>query len=118
VLADAAAEQGNSLLRGPDSIVNGVYSVVSPAFAANEDVTPVYPCATPHTISFQFGGKVFPVDPRDFLVQNQTGDATNCVPGNIVGTDAPGFGALFSWSLGDPFFKSYVRSVAIVPLYL
>lgn len=35
-----------------------------------------------------------------------TGDATTCIANNLVSTDPPSSGALFSWSLGDPFFKS------------
>ncbi|KAH9991300.1 aspartic peptidase domain-containing protein [Russula vinacea] len=46
------------------------------------------------------------VDPRDFMSQNTPGDATTCVVDNVVATDPPSLGALFSWSLGDPFFKS------------
>ena len=49
---------------------------------------------------------MFPIDPRDFVSQNKANDATTCVASNIVSTDAPSFGALFSWNLGDPFLKS------------
>lgn len=51
---------------------------------------------------------MFPIDPRDFVTQNEDGDATTCTAGNLVSTDAPSPGALFTWSLGDPFFKSNV----------
>jgi len=50
---------------------------------------------------------MFPVDPRDFISAN-SGDTTNCLANHVVPTDAPSRGALFSWSLGDPFFKSNV----------
>ena len=79
---------------------------MSPAFAANPNVDPTFPCATAHNLSFQIGGKVFPIDPRDFVSQNKTGDAQTCVVSNLVSTDPPSVWALFSWSLGDPFFKS------------
>lgn len=49
---------------------------------------------------------MFPVDPRDFVSQNKSGDAETCVASNVVSTDPPTSGSLFSWSLGDPFFKS------------
>lgn len=49
---------------------------------------------------------MFPLDPRDFISPNATGDATTCVAKNVVGTDAPSKGSLYSWSLGAPFFKS------------
>lgn len=56
---------------------------------------------------FQIGGVRFPVDPRDFVSQasGSNGQAA-CAAGNIVATDAPRSGSLFSWNLGDPFLKS------------
>lgn len=75
-------------------------------FAANPNVVPTYPCAVPHTLAFQIGGKTFPVDPRDFMSQVALRDASVCAADNVVATDPPSRGALFSWSLGDPFFKS------------
>jgi hypothetical protein len=52
---------------------------------------------------------MFPIDPRDFVVQFQLNDATTCVADNIVSTDPPRFGALARWSLGDTFFRSCVQ---------
>ena len=51
---------------------------------------------------------MFPIDPRDLVTQNEAGDTTTCTSGNLVSTDAPTPGALFSWNLGDPFFKSTI----------
>lgn len=87
-------------------MVNDVLKSVSPAFASNPKAQPTFPCASAHTLSFQIGGQQFPIDPRDFVSQAKTGDASTCVASNIVATDAPSSGALFAWSLGDPFFKS------------
>lgn len=98
--------QGNSILRGPQDVVSNVLNAVSPAYAANPSASPTFPCATAHTLAFKIGGNMFPVDPRDFVSQNNSGDATTCVASNIVSTDPPSAGALFSWSLGDPFMKS------------
>ncbi|TFY64841.1 hypothetical protein EVG20_g5810 [Dentipellis fragilis] len=102
----ALIDTGNSILRGPSDVVNSILRSVSPAFAANRNAAPTFPCGTPHNLTFQMGGKMFPVDPRDFVSQNQTNDATTCIANNIVSTDPPSAGALFSWSLGDPFMKS------------
>ncbi|EMD40177.1 hypothetical protein CERSUDRAFT_104024 [Gelatoporia subvermispora B] len=99
-------DTGNSLLRGPQDVVNNVLSTVSPAFAADSSAAPTLPCSSAHTLAFQIGGTLFPVDPRDFVSQNDTGDAENCVADNLVATDPPSVGTLFSWSLGDPFLKS------------
>jgi len=49
---------------------------------------------------------MFPIDPRDLIGPTQQGGAQTCVVDNVVATDAPSVGALFRWSLGDPFLKS------------
>lgn len=49
---------------------------------------------------------MFPVDPRDFISPSHSGNASTCITSNLVATDPPSQGALFSWSLGDPFLKS------------
>jgi len=102
----ALIDTGNSIIRGPNDVVASILKSVSPAYAASSNAAPTFPCATSHNLTFQIGGKLFPVDPRDFVAQNQTGDANTCIANNVIGTDPPSSGALFSWSLGDPFFKS------------
>lgn len=69
-----------------------------------------YPCADAQVLSFEFGGKRFDVDPRDFgspiyAEDIEEGKVLWCTP-NLARTDAPELGAyLYSWSLGDPFLK-------------
>ncbi|KAH9933149.1 aspartic peptidase domain-containing protein [Epithele typhae] len=105
-IVSALIDTGNSLIRGPSDVVNNIYSTVSPAFAASSSASPTLPCDAAHDLVFQIGGKKFPVDARDFVSQNTKGDASTCIANNIVATDAPSNGALFSWNLGDPFLKS------------
>ncbi|KAN0127433.1 aspartic peptidase [Lactarius tabidus] len=102
----ALIDTGNSIIRGPEDVVNSILSKVSPAYAANTNADPTYPCKVPHNLTFQIGGNTFPVDPRDFMSQDKAKDTTTCIADNIVATDPPGKGALFSWSLGDTFLKS------------
>ena len=94
------------MIRGPEDVVDVILKQVSPAFADDSNAAPTFPCSVPHDLAFQIGGRTFPVDPRDFMSQNTPGDAATCIASNIVATDPPSPGALFSWSLGDPFFKS------------
>ncbi|EPT05128.1 hypothetical protein FOMPIDRAFT_1021485 [Fomitopsis schrenkii] len=103
---DALIDTGNSLIRGPTDVVTDILSSVSPAFAANTNAAPTLSCDSAHTLAFEIGGKLFSVDPRDFLSQQRAGNATACVASSVVSTDPPSFGALFRWSLGDPFLKS------------
>ena len=98
--------QGNSLVRGPSDVVNSVLSKVSTAYASNSSQAPTLSCTSAHRLAFQIGGKLFPVDPRDFVTQNTVHDAATCLASSVVSTDPPSSGALFSWSLGDPFLKS------------
>ncbi|TFK67414.1 acid protease [Pluteus cervinus] len=104
----ALIDTGNSLLRGPQDVVNNILSTVSSTYNPNAQ-TPVaeVPCAVPRTLAFQIGGKLFPVDPRDFLAPiDGSTSTTTCVADNLVSTDPPNVGATFRWSLGDPFMKS------------
>jgi len=101
----ALIDSGNSLIRGPSDVVHGILKSISTQFAADPTAKPTMPCSAAHTLAFQIGGKMFPVDPRDF-VSSGSGNTADCVADNIVTTDAPSSGTLFSWSLGDPFLKS------------
>ncbi|KAI0816834.1 aspartic peptidase domain-containing protein [Trametes gibbosa] len=104
----ALIDTGNSIIRGPTDVINNILSKVSPAFAADATARPTLPCTDAHSLAFKIGGQLFPVDPRDFVSQGPSDGSSNpqCSADNIVGTDAPQSGALFSWNLGDPFLKS------------
>jgi hypothetical protein len=101
----ALIDTGNSLIRGPSDVVQQILSSISPAYTGILS-TPTLPCATPHTLAFKIGGQMFPVDPANLITPYKSGDAETCVASEIVTTDPPSIGALFSWSLGDPFIKS------------
>lgn len=96
-----AYEQGNSLIRGPPDVVAQIHAILGgPRFA----------CSPPHILEFQIGGRLFPVDPRDFISEVRRGDPDLCAA-NVVPTDVPvsdGSGYLYSWNLGDPFLKGWV----------
>ena len=71
-----------------------------------------FPCGAPHTLSFAIGGKLFPIDPRDFVSQAFLNNVTACTS-NIVATDPPHSGGYqFQWSLGTPFLKRHVAILA------
>ncbi|KAJ6564491.1 aspartic peptidase domain-containing protein [Mycena capillaripes] len=94
-------DTGNSLLRGPADVVNVINARLGKTFA----------CTTPHTLAFSIGGKLFPVDARDFAGQAFEGNLEDC-RANVVETDAPveGRGYQYSWSLGDPFLKGVLAA--------
>jgi len=105
-ILSALVDTGNSIIRGPQDVVDHILSSVSSAFASNSNDDPTFPCNVPHSLAFQIGGNTFPIDPRDFMSQYQAKNVSTCVADNVVATDPPSSGALYSWSLGDPFFKS------------
>lgn len=104
----ALIDTGNALIRGPKDVVQNVLNTVSPSYASslasNSNAQAILSCSTPHSLAFQIGGQMFPIDPRDFI--GTSDDSSACVANRVVATDAPSQGSLFSWSLGDPFFKS------------
>jgi len=100
VSVTALVDTGNSIVRGPKDVVDTLMNSLSASRAGNVD------CATPHAMSFEIGGKMFPIDPRDF-VSSAGRNTKNCAV-NVVSTDPPSTGFLYSWSLGDTFLKSNI----------
>ena len=86
-------------IRGPDDVVSEIHR----RLGVNQQG--MMSCQIPHTLAFEIGGQLFPVDPRDILAPVQAGNLDVCWP-NVVSTDPPQRGFLYSWSLGDPFLKS------------
>ncbi|OSC98888.1 acid protease [Trametes coccinea BRFM310] len=103
----ALVDTGNSLMRGPQDVLAAIYTHLG------LDASGTFDCSTPHNLSFQIGGKQFPVDPRDFAHPAAVTPGTvysdeiaRCTPA-LAPTDPPGNGGFqYSWSLGDPFLKS------------
>ncbi|KAJ6482629.1 aspartic peptidase domain-containing protein [Mycena sanguinolenta] len=94
-------DTGNSLIRGPSDVVKMI----------NAQVGKNFPCTTAHTLAFSIGGKLFPIDARDFASQSSKGSMSQC-SANVAATDSPvaGQGYQYSWSLGDPFIKGVLAS--------
>jgi hypothetical protein len=104
----ALIDTGNSVLRGPEDVVKKILSLVSDEsyHPAASHSRAALPCSVPRSLAFQIGGKIFPIDPRDFISQLESNNSETCQADNLVATDAPDVGALFRWSLGTPFFRS------------
>lgn len=67
-------------------------------------------CAHAHNLTFQIGGKLFPLDPRDFYT-NDGRTATECtssVQDRRLSSSSSGRekSAPYNWTLGVPFLKS------------
>jgi len=106
ITLSALIDTGNSHLRGPDDVVKLIYRTLSGGRSSVGE----FRCDEPHTLAFSFGGKLFPVDPRDFTQQRYTDNIRTCGPA-LLSTDPPERGGyLFSWSLGTPFLKSVLSA--------
>ncbi|KAL0959031.1 hypothetical protein HGRIS_014338 [Hohenbuehelia grisea] len=112
----ALLDTGNSLLRGPPDVVSTIISRLATTFSSSPSTTSPsppssFPCNIPHTLAFQIGGTLFPIDPRDLIAPAAPNSTALCVA-NLVPTDTPieGTEFLHSWSLGSPFLKSVVAA--------
>ncbi|KAI0760509.1 aspartic peptidase domain-containing protein [Fomes fomentarius] len=102
---NALINMGNPYINGSEDVVNALLQTVSPSSSVANP--PTFPCDTPHNLTFQIGGKHFPVDPRDFVSQpTKPGNATACAATVGSTSRAPTDSALYSWILGAPFLKS------------
>ncbi|KAJ3527086.1 hypothetical protein NMY22_g9912 [Coprinellus aureogranulatus] len=105
IALSALVDTGNSLIRGPEDVVDHIYRELSGGSPNGR-----FRCNEPHTLAFSIGGKMFPVDPRDFATQVFLDDVSVCAP-NLVPTDPPQPGGyLFGWSLGAPFLKGVLSA--------
>ena len=68
---------------------------------------PTLPCSTAHNLTFQIGGKLFPIDPRDFASPAASGTGTTCIA-NVrpMDDDLKTDTDQWTWVLGTPFLKS------------
>ncbi|KAJ3814829.1 aspartic peptidase domain-containing protein [Lentinula aff. lateritia] len=127
----ALIDTGNSLIRGPPDVVEYIVDAIRSS-SSHQSTDPSTSCTTPHTLAFQIGGRMFPVEWRDLVWveeeeeedgDSQQGDSEKrqCYL-NLAPTDVPttttttrgeggeGGGYLYSWSLGDPFLKNVIAA--------
>ncbi|KAJ3845275.1 acid protease [Lentinula raphanica] len=112
-------DTGSSLIRGPPDVIrymkNSIYreSIENHGKEKPEDQSTSTSCAIPHILSFQIGGQLFPVDPKDLVWTDEDSKRGEQCYLNVAPTDVPVRGTggyLYSWSLGDPFLKSVLAS--------
>jgi phytepsin len=98
----ALLDTGDPLIRGPADVI----TFINEQFGTDG----IFDCAKPHVLSFEIGGTLFPVDPRD-LIWQQVRDTVGFCRAKLATTVTPEVGNfLFSWSLGVPFLKSVLSS--------
>ncbi|GJJ14233.1 hypothetical protein Clacol_008496 [Clathrus columnatus] len=91
----ALVDSGGSLIRTPADVFTSLNTILT-----GTPTRVVFDCHTPHTLAFKIGGKMFPVDPRDFVRQAVSGNIDLCSP-EVVSTDPPQTGVVSSFYLGN-----------------
>ncbi|KAJ3896571.1 aspartic peptidase domain-containing protein [Lentinula edodes] len=108
----ALIDTGNSLIRGPPDVVEYIVDVIrrkDTSSSSHQSTDTSTSCTTPHTLAFQIGGRMFPVEWRDLKRQCYLNLAPTDVPTTTTTTGGEG-GYLYSWSLGDPFLKNVIAA--------
>ncbi|KAJ3856333.1 hypothetical protein EV368DRAFT_78840 [Lentinula lateritia] len=62
----ALIDTGNSLIRGPPDVVEYIVDAIRSS-SSHQSTDPSTSCTTPHTLAFQIGGRMFPVEWRDLV---------------------------------------------------
>ncbi|KAI0748391.1 aspartic peptidase domain-containing protein [Daedaleopsis nitida] len=107
IRAERELSTRNPRVDGPSDVFEVLLQRVFPPRASDPQSAPSFPCSAAHNLTFQIGGKLFPVDPRDFAAQLTPNNATDCVA-NVGNATRPDLSRQmsFSWILGAPFLKS------------
>ncbi|KAJ3880959.1 aspartic peptidase domain-containing protein [Lentinula edodes] len=66
----ALIDTGNSLIRGPPDVVEYIVDVIrrkDTSSSSHQSTDTSTSCTTPHTLAFQIGGRMFPVEWRDLV---------------------------------------------------
>ncbi|KAJ3935233.1 MAG: aspartic peptidase domain-containing protein [Lentinula lateritia] len=66
----ALIDTGNSLIRGPPDVVEYIADVIrrkDTSSSSHQSTDTSTSCTTPHTLAFQIGGRMFPVEWRDLV---------------------------------------------------
>jgi phytepsin len=98
----ALVSTGSPFVSGPPDLIKLINNTIGGSFD----------CTSNHTLTFQIGGKIFPIDARDFAIQAASGSPNKCVA-SIEAMKVPkGDGSIFlySWNLGNTFLRSVLTS--------
>ncbi|KAI0792846.1 acid protease [Abortiporus biennis] len=101
---DTIIDSGTTIMYGPPSAVKTFYAAISGSKvydSANGYYS--FPCNTPPTVSFSWGGKTFTVSTANFNLGQTSSGSSSCV-GALAGQDL-GLGSNV-WLLGDSFMKN------------
>ncbi|KAI0359850.1 acid protease [Trametes cingulata] len=100
----ALIDAGTAGIFGPFQDVSRIFSLISGARLVDADSGQwVVPCDTEETMSFNFGGRDFVMQPTDFLIGPASGNPNLClswpraIPPSSDGID---------WQLGHPFLRT------------
>ncbi|PPR01067.1 hypothetical protein CVT26_016014 [Gymnopilus dilepis] len=102
----SAIDTGTTLIVGPANDVAAIWEAVpnsSPSDVSSGFFR--YPCSAEVNISLSFGGKTWPIDPRDMNIGQETPRSSFCL-GALMTVDGQGASGTPSWIIGDTFLKN------------
>ncbi|KAI9449173.1 acid protease [Lactarius psammicola] len=100
---DLIIDTGNTLILGDNKTVQAIYDHI-PGSALATDIGPglyTVPCSFNTTITVQFGGAKFKIDPQTFNLGSVSTKSTNCLGGMAVASDD-----FPLWVIGDVFLQN------------
>jgi cathepsin D len=106
----SAIDTGTTLIGGPTADVAAIYAAI-PGSAPSTKSAGFYtfPCSTSVSVSVSFGGNLWPIDPVDFNI-GQDSDGSNICDGAIFdlsqGVSIPQNSGNPNWVFGDTFLKN------------
>ncbi|KAI9449175.1 acid protease [Lactarius psammicola] len=100
IVTDSVVDTGTSLILGDNKTVQAIYDHVPGSSEANgHPGFYTIPCSFNTSISVQFGGAKFAIDPQTFNLGAMSENSTNCL-GGIAVTNTP------FWVFGDVFLRN------------
>ncbi|KAI0091654.1 aspartic peptidase domain-containing protein [Irpex rosettiformis] len=103
-------DTGFTFSQMPPAAVDFIYSQMPGSFFNQTSGFWVVPCNATIPLSFEFGGKTFPVHPLDVTTTANLGNETVCVNSYRAINLPPGAAAGFDFILGDTFLKNVYTS--------
>ncbi|KAF8732410.1 hypothetical protein AX14_004403 [Amanita brunnescens Koide BX004] len=107
--AAAAIDTGTTLIGGPTSTVQAIYNAIPDSESIpNSGGMFAFPCTTNVTVTLSFGGRAWPINPKDMIIGNAP-NSNKCVGGIFdlsAGSNITPGGGNPEFVIGDTFLKN------------
>jgi len=105
----AAIDTGTTLIGGPTDVVTAFWKTVGGKPSENNPGFFEYPCSTSLSVTMSFGGKAWPINPRDMIFGRLSSTSPLCL-GSVFdvtgGTNIEAGSGAPNWIVGATFLKN------------